>query len=424
MVSFALTPASNTTLTEKVYLGRQPILDRSQSLYAFELLFRSDRHDKADVINDAAATSVVIANMLSEFGIDAVLGRYTGFINCDAAFLRNDVIELLPPEKIVLEILETTVADDAILERCIELKNKGFRLALDDFQGITPHNKGFLDLVDIVKVDIRGLSLSKIQNVTLQATKRKVRLLAERVETEEEYRYCMDLGFSLYQGYFFSRAEGVSGKRFSTAQMAVIHILGLVQNDCDVNELVEAFKQNPALSVGLLRLINSISVGLRHVVTSIRSAVVLLGNKQLQRWLLLLLMAHGSTHKSRQTALMHQAAGRAKFMELIALSNKAWVPYSEEAFITGIVSVMPALLDISMEVLVESLGLAEEIQEALLEKKGVLGDLLNLVEAIEQDDAERIAEFVSTKAKGRYELFVKAQGQTIAWVNQIIDAGM
>ncbi len=412
------------TSMEEVYLGRQPILERDQSLYAFELLFRAGGENQADVICDIAATSAVIAHTLSEFGIDAVLGKYVGFINCDAAFLQNDVIELLPPDKMVLEILETTIADDAILERCVELKKKGFKLALDDFQGINSHNKGFLDLVDIVKVDIRGLSLSKVKDITLQAKNYDVILLAEKVETREEYHHCMELGFSLYQGYFFSRAEGVSGKRFSTTQAAIFQILGMVQRDCDVNELVEVFKQNPTLSVGLLRLTNSASVGLRHMVTSIRSAVVLLGNKQLQRWLLLLLMAHGSTQKGPQIALIHQAAGRAKFMELMALSNKAWAPYSEEAFITGIVSIMDALLGISTEMLVESLGLAEEIRDALLERKGVLGDLLNLVEAIEQDNASMVADLVGTKVKGGYELLVKVQGQTIAWLNQIIDTGI
>ncbi|NLC24368.1 MAG: EAL domain-containing protein [Oxalobacter sp.] len=416
--------SSASTTTEDVYLGRQPILDRNQSLYAFELLFRAGRENHADIIDNIAATSAVIAHTLSEFGIEAVLGRYVDFINCDASFLQSDVIELLPPDRIVLEILETTVADEAILKRCTELKRKGFRLALDDFQGINSKNRGFLDLVDIIKVDIRGLSRQRLKDAMAQIMKRDALFLAEKVETKDEFNYCLDLGFNLYQGYFFSKAERVSGKRFTTAQTAIIQLLTMVQGDSDVNKIVEAFKQNPTLSVGLLRLTNSASVGLRHVVTSIQSAVVLLGHKQLQRWLLLLLMAHGSTRKGRQTVLIHQAAGRAKFMELMALSNKAWAPYSESAFITGIVSVMEALLGMETETLVESLGLMPEVRDALAERKGVLGDLLNLVEAIEQDNTSKVAELVGTKVKGGYEPLVQAQGQTIAWVNQIIDAGI
>lgn len=410
--------------TEEVYLGRQPILDRNQSLYAFELLFRAGRENRADIIDNIAATSAVIAHTLSEFGIDAVLGRYAGFINCDASFLKSDVIELLPPDKMVLEILETTVADESVLNRCAELKRKGFRLALDDFQGINSRNRGFVHLVDIIKVDIMGLSRARLKEVTAQLLNRELILLAEKVETKEEFHACLDLGFNLYQGYFFSKAENVSGKRFTTAQTTIIQLLTMVQSDSDVNKIVETFKQNPTLSVGLLRLTNSASVGLRHVVTSIRSAVVLLGHKQLQRWLLLLLMAHGSTRKGRQVALIHQAAGRAKFMELMALSNKSWAPYSEGAFIAGIVSVMEALLGVEMDTLIESLGLTLEVRNALMKRKGVLGDLLNLVEAIEHDDTDKVAEFVGSKIKGSYEPLVQAQGQTIAWVNQIIDAGI
>ena len=410
--------------TDNVYLGRQPILDRSQSLYAFELLFRTGAENKAHVICDIAATSAVIVHTLSEFGIDVVLGRYTGFINCDASFLQSDAIELLPPEKIVLEILEKTIADEMILKRCIELKQYGFRLALDDFQGITSQNQAFLDLMDIIKVDVLGLTRQELRNIVDQLSGRNIVLLAEKVETKDEFNFCLELGFDLYQGYFFSKAEKISGKRFTAGQQTVVQLLGMVQSDSDVNSVVEAFKQSPTLSIGLLRLTNSASIGLRHVVTSIRSAVVLLGHKQLQRWLLLLLMAQGGTRKGLQTALIHQAAGRAKFMELMAMSQREWEPYAESAFITGIVSVMDALLGMETQVLVESLGLDVKVYDALTNRKGILGELLNLVEAMELDDMSKVTKFVDTESKGNYESLIQAQGQMIAWVNQIIDTGI
>ncbi|MCM1129919.1 MAG: HDOD domain-containing protein [Alistipes senegalensis] len=416
--------SSNWVPTEEIYLGRQPILDRSQSLYAFELLFRSKGSDKANVVDHAAATSEVILDTLSAFGMEAILGRYAGFINCDAAFLQSDVIELLPPEKTVLEIIRTAKADEAIVRRCLELKEKGFRLALDNFRGITPENQGFLDLVDIIKVDIQGLSEGAIKQVVAQIKDRKVVLLAEKVETQEAFHCCLELGFNLYQGYFFSQVERVAGKRFTTSQAAIMQVLGVLQVETDVSKIVEAFKRNPALSVGLLRLTNSASVGLRHEITSIRSAIVLLGQRQLQRWLLLLLVTEkGHKREGRQTVLVHQAAARAKFMELLALSDQAWASLSESAFIAGMVSVMEALLGMEMDVLVESLGLVQEVRDALVDRKGILGDLLNLVEAIERDDGRRVDVLVDAMFKGKNDLLVKAQGQTIAWVNQIIDAG-
>lgn len=417
--------SSNLLPTKEIYLGRQPILDRSQSLYAFELLFRAKGADKAEMVDHAAATSEVILDTLSAFGLEAILGRYAGFINCDAAFLQSDVIELLPPEKTVLEIVRTAVANEAMLKRCAGLKSKGFRLALDNFRGVTPENQGFLDLVDIIKIDIKGMTEEAIRHVIAQIKDQKVVLLAEKIETEEAFHCCLELGFNLYQGPFFSRVERVAGKRFTTSQAAIMQVLGVLQVETDVSKIVEAFKRNPALSVGLLRLTNSASVGLRHEITSIRSAIVLLGQRQLQRWLLLLLVTEkGHKQDGRQTALIHQAAGRAKFMELLALSDKAWASYSESAFITGMVSVMEALLGMEMDFLAKSLGLAQDVRDALVDRTGVLGDLLNLVEAIEQDDGSRVDGLVDAMFKGKNELLVKAQGQTIAWVNQIIDAGV
>lgn len=410
---------SNLVPAGEIYLGRQPILDRGQSLYAFELLFRSKGED------DAAAVSRAVLDALSSFGMDAIFGRYAGFINCNAAFLQSGIIEQLPPDKVVLEVAGTIVADEDVFRRCAGLKEKGFRLALDGFLGVTKANRKFLDLVDIIKVKVKGLSEAAIRQVVTQIKDRKVVLLAEQVETREAFHCCLELGFNLYQGYFFAKGERAAGKRFTTSQAAIMQVLGVLQGETDVSKIVEAFKQNPTLSVGLLRLTNSASAGLRHEITSIRSAVVLLGQKQLQRWLLFLLVTEkGHTREGRQTVLIHQAAARAKFMELLAASDKAWAAASESAFITGMVSVMEALLGMEMDFLVKSLGLAQDVWEALVERKGVLGDLLELVEAIERDDSNRAAALIGAMFKGKGDLLVRAKGQTIAWVNQIVNAGI
>lgn len=394
-------------------------MDRNQSLYAFELLFRAGKEDNANIINNILATSTIVAQMLSEFGMESILGKHIGFINCEANFLKGDVVELLPPDKVVLEILETAVPDEETMKRCIELKRKGFRFALDDFQGLTQQNKAFLSIADIIKVDIRGISKEKVKLIATQLANKQFLLLAEKVETKEEFDFCFNLGFNLFQGYFFAKAERIAGKRFSTAQTTIIQFLHLLQTDSDVNKIVEAFKKNPTLSVGLLRLTNSASVGLRHVVTSIRSAIVLLGQQQLQRWLLLLLMTNSSGQSGKKTALIYQAMSRGKFMELVAQSDKKWAPLAESAFIAGIVSVMEAILGIETEVFVESLNLSQDVRDALLERKGILGELLDLIEAIEKDETEKVADFVRLKITGGYEVIGQAQKQTILWVNQV-----
>jgi EAL and modified HD-GYP domain-containing signal transduction protein len=198
-------------LADDIFLGRQPIVDRTQQLHGFELLFRNSRANQAAVTDGRAATSTVIVHTLTEFGIDSVLGGFSGFINCDASFLMSDAIALLPADKVVLELLESTVCDVEIQRRCLQLRALGFRLALDDFQGATDFNRGLLPMMDIVKVDIGGLPAAELDSLSRDLRTLNVIRLAERVETAAEFRHCADLGYHLFQGYHFARPEMLSG---------------------------------------------------------------------------------------------------------------------------------------------------------------------------------------------------------------------
>jgi len=407
------------TTTEEIYLGRQPILDRDQRIHAFELLFRSGGANRAMVTDDEAATSAVIVHTLSEFGIETVLGKYPGFINCDTAFLMSDAIELLPPQKVVLEILETTVSSADIQQRCMELKAKGFRLALDDFRGASGSNQLFLALADIIKVDILGMTAAQLEAVTREVIGLPVILLAEKVESQEEFIRCSALGYRLFQGYYFSRPEIVTGKRLSMAHVTLIRLLALLQQDVDLPDIEEVFKQHPTLGVNLLRLANSAASGVRSPLRSIGSAILTLGRRQLQRWLLLLMLAEGSQSGGKQSLLLHVAATRGKFMELVALPEKGSATLAESAFIAGIVSVMDALLGLPMEKVVASLGLAPDVSIALLKREGALGELLSLAEALEHDDHGAIVRFVSAHPRSGADLLNQAQGQALAWANSI-----
>jgi c-di-GMP-related signal transduction protein len=407
------------TTIEDIYLGRQPILDREQRIYAFELLFRSGSANRAVIVDDVSATSAVVIRTLSEFGIETVLGKYSGFINCDTAFLMSDEIELLPPEKVVLEILETAVATDAVQQRCIDLKEKGFRFALDDFRGTNSANRQFLPLVDIIKVDIFKMIPSQLEAVTREVTGLNALLLAEKVESQEEFARCSALGYHLFQGYYFSRPEIIAGKRLSPAHVTVIRLLALIQQDAELAEIEEIFKQHPTLGVNLLRLANSAATGLRSPLRSIGSAIVILGRRQLQRWLLLLMLAEGSQGAGSKPLLLHLAATRGRFMELVALPGKGGAVLADSAFIAGIVSVMDALLGLPMEKVVTSLGLAPEVSLALLKREGALGELLNLAQALEEEDQGAVVEFVAAHSQSGVDLLNQTQGKALAWANSI-----
>lgn len=405
---------------EDIYLGRQPILDREQRIHAFELLFRSSLANRAVIVDDQAATSAVIIHTLSEFGTEAVLGEHTGLINCNLGFLMSDAVEILPAGKMVLEILESTPPTDAVLRRCADLKNRGFRFALDDFRGCSDTNRPFLPLADIIKVDIFGMTGQQLQQVTREIAGLPAIRLAEKVESEEEFHRCLALGYQLFQGYFFSRPEVVTGKRMSQAHATLIRLLALIQQDAELSEIAEVFKQHPTLSVNLLRLANSAATGLRSTLKSIDNAIVVLGRRQLQRWLLLMMLADGCQGAGNRSLLLHLAATRGKFMELMAVPGAGGSAFAESAFIVGIVSMMDAVLGMPLEKVVASLGLSSDVSGALLAHEGPLGELLILARALETDDADAVAAFIARHPGTGTDLLNRSQGQALAWANRIL----
>lgn len=407
-------------MTEDIFLGRQPIVDRAQQLHGFELLFRNSMHNRAVVHNDAAATSSVIVHTLSEFGIDSVLGGCTGFINCDTGFLMSDVISLLPPDKVVLEILESTVCNTDVQRRCLELKTLGFRLALDDFQGATDSNRALLPMMDMIKVDIQGLSTAELERVSRDVRTLNAIRLAEKVESVAEFTQCRELGYHLFQGYHFARPEMVSGRRLSASHAALLRLLSMLQQDADIRHIENVFKEHPALSVNLLRLANSAAMGQRQPLRSVANAIVVLGRRQLQRWMLLLMLASADHGQASRPALLHLAATRGKLMELLMQAEQPAL--ADSAFITGIVSVMDALLGQSMRQVVDALGLADDMRAALLEGSGPIGQLLRLVQALEGDDDAAVHDYIAADASRASRSINQSQGQALLWANKVLQA--
>jgi c-di-GMP-related signal transduction protein len=415
-------------VAEDIFLGRQPIVDRAQQLHGFELLFRNSLANHAAVTDDRAATSTVIVHTLSEFGIDSVLGGFSGFINCDASFLMSDAIALLPPDKVVLELLESTVCDAAVQRRCLELKALGFRLALDDFQGATEYNRGLLPMMDIIKVDINGLSDSALDIISRDVRTLNVIRLAEKVESAAQFKQCSDLGYHLFQGYHFSRPEMVSGRRLSSSHLALLRLMTMLQEDADIRRIEDVFKQNPALAVNLLRLANSAALGQRQPLRSVANAIVVLGRRQLQRWLLLLMLATADQGQAARPALLHLAATRGKLMELLMLQDHPTM--ADGAFVAGIVSVMDALLGQPMQQVVDALGLADDMRNALLERSGPIGRMLTVVESLERDEAKGkdkekdkdVLAYFDDDASRAVKRLNHSQGLALAWANQVLQA--
>jgi EAL and modified HD-GYP domain-containing signal transduction protein len=407
-----------TINTSEIFLGRQPILDINRKIVAYELLFRSEDSLSAHVVDDLQATSTVIVNTLSQFGLEHVLGGHDAFINVSASLLMSDTIELLPPNRMILEILDDVPISPQILARCQALKQKGFRLCLGDLtnrSGYAP----LLPLIDIIKIDPSIIPTEQLPQLLTQIRQRtKAILVAEKVEEESQFKACQALGFNLFQGYFFARPTVLKGKKTQPHQMTLMRIMGTLIGDANVNELEPLFKENPGLTVNLLRLVNSVGVrGSRQEIGSLRQAIVVLGQKQLLRWVQLLLYTESDGPGSG--SVMQQVANRARLMELIALKLKVSPSgLSDQAFMVGMLSLVDVVMQAPLQEVLAEIGLTDTVNQAILAREGTLGKLLNLAEEIEWGDFVSAKNSLHTLGLGVAD-FTPIQLEAMQWANEL-----
>lgn len=365
------------------FLARQPIVDRSRQLVAYELLFRAGNVGHAEVTSDIAATATVIRNAFMELGLSEALGEHQGFINVSADLLLSDLMDLMPKDQIVIELLETIDITPEIVERCRELALAGYTLALDDCIELDPPRRALLPYIKIIKIDLMALtSEQQLIDVARQMRHLPVKKLAEKVDSAEQFELCLSLGFDYFQGYFFAKPSLMRGKQ-STQENdpMLLKLLGLVAQDAETEELERAFKQAPHMTVNLLRLVNSVAAGAPRKLSSVRDALMVLGRAKLKRWVQLLVFAAGNQAGSGSSnALLEVAAVRGRMMEIMAQQRYAKDrELPDKAFMTGMLSVVDALLDKPLSEILQATGVSAEINEALLQGTGVLGGFLDEV---------------------------------------------
>lgn len=410
----------NNTLLEDIHVARQPIVDRKGDLAGYELLFRSTERNVAELNDNVLATSSVIANVFAEIGLAQVIGPVDGYLNVDAEFLFSELIEALPADRIVIELFEQTVADDGIIGRCHALRKKGYRIALDHFVGNVHDIDPLLRAVDVVKVDFGELDALLIPEMVAVLKPYRVKMVALKVESAEQFEHAKSLGFDHFQGFHFARPELISAKRAKPAKITLLKLLALAMGDADVREIEDAFRLHPHLSINLLRLVNSAALRRQQTVTSLRHALVLLGRRQLRVWLQLLLYTADRGNTSFGNPLLQLAAVRGKLMELLA-SNRPGPEsaMTELAFITGILSLMSVVLEMPTQDILDELNLPPLVKEALLQHGGALGEMLALVEGVERDDASAVSEQLAKVPGVSRNDLVQAQLSAYQWANEL-----
>lgn len=376
-----------------IFIGRQPILGRDRRIHAYELLFRQGMAPSASVVDPSKATAKVIVEFLMDVGIENLVGTKLAFINVNEEILNEQFIEILPPRRTVLEILGTCTNVE-YLRKCIRrLKEIGFLFALDD----SVPTSALAELtteVDFIKVEVSKRRKEDIARHASHFNAFPVSLVADKVETAKEFKTAYELGFHMFQGFFFAEPTIVRKRALSPEKQVLMQLLAAIEADREPSVIEAHFKRHPHLTYKLLRYINSAFFYVSEGVKSISHAISLLGYKHIRRWVVLLLFALDDENPS-DNPLFERAFVRGYMME--QLSKKAsfdkWL--QESAFITGCLSVMDVLLGMPMREVLRSLSVAAPIEEALLFEMGKLGMLLRVVKAHEACSYEEVEHLLS-----------------------------
>ena len=374
---------------EEAFIGRQAILDQKKNVYAYEILFRSGLKNAFDPSLDGnVATQSVMVNTMLDFGMKKLVSDKKAFINFTEKNLLNRAPQLLPADSIVVEILETVQPTPAILEAVQELKDEGYKIALDDFV-LLPGYEPLIDMADIIKVDFRITEDPEERKRLREILPGHVRLLAEKIETEEEFHEALEYGYVLFQGYFFCKPVVLHKKKLTSNALSQIRLLKEVnRQDFDFSAIINVISSDTNLVHKLLTYINSVGIGLTYHISNLRQAAVLLGSGGMRRWVTLISLQTFSEDKPPE--LFTISLLRAKFCELIAHEIKRPDLTPDTGFLLGMFSLLDVLLSQPMEEVLKEVGLSSELNAALLGEDNILRHVLDLVIAYEQGDWDKV----------------------------------
>jgi len=390
-------------------IGRQPILDANQQIFAYELLYRDGVQNRAQILNGDEATARVLVNTFCELGLSQIVDQSKAFINMTDTLFLDHLYKILPPEQVVLEVLETVQPTPELIQSLQKVRERGFQVALDDFV-FSEDYRGLVELANFVKFDVMALTIPQLESQMNGLRDYPLRFLAEKVESYDNFLQCRELGIELFQGYYFCKPEIIKGGRLSNNRISLLLLLAKLQEEeISISKLEDLIKTDLALSLKLLRYVNSAFVGLPKTVDTISQAICMVGTDRMRQWASVMVLAN---FEAKPVELMRVALIRAKMCEEICQTQN--IP-SGPGFTVGLFSVLDAFFDCEMKYLMEQLPLSDHIQSALLDRKGVLGRVLENVIAYEEyrwDDL--VVESVSLpQLRNIY-------WQSIAWMGQVL----
>jgi EAL and modified HD-GYP domain-containing signal transduction protein len=404
----------------KVFLARQSIYNINKDIIGYELLFRNGKENRFPNIDGDTATIEVIKNSFLNIGFNEVTQNKKAFINFTENILKSDISLLVKPNQVVVEILENIDPKDEVVQTCRLLKEKGYILALDDFI----YDEKFIDLinlVDIIKVDFSLTKGIERKKVLEKINSKKIVFLAEKIETYEDYVQAIEYGYIYFQGYYFSKPLVISQKQITGNKLLYIEILNcLNSSEINFNKLEELIKRDLSLSVKILRLINSSYYCFTNKITTIKQALIILGEDQIRRWGHLIIVK--SLGKTSLEYLVIDSLIRARFCELLCIKTDCKEgTQSYSAYLVGMLERIDIILETSMDKILEDLFISNEVKEVLLgnydNQLGKICNLVNYYESAKWDAVENISHELNLDL----DYVSYAYYESIRWVSNISD---
>ncbi|HSQ85427.1 MAG TPA: HDOD domain-containing protein [Desulfobacterales bacterium] len=376
----------------EIYVARQPVFNKNKRLYGYELLFRDGLSNAFPDIDGDTATSKLLSNSFFSIGMNQLTSGKTAFINFPQSLLLKKVPMMFPSEKMIVEVLEDVDPTEQVISACNDIAKAGYSLALDDFV-FKNEMQPLIELADIIKIDFMLTPIDEIQKIVRRFEGKNIKLLAEKIETYEEFENALSMGFLYFQGYFFSKPEIISGKEITPSKITLLQIVGEAnKKDCSFEKLEKLINRDVSISYKLLRYINSAFFKRACEISSIKHAIVLLGEMEVKRFISMVATAELASDKPDE--LVRASIIRARMCELLGLHSHNGADISE-LFLMGLFSLIDAMLDNNMEDIMQSLPLSKNIKEALLEEKGDLADYLKLVCSYESANWETFSSIIS-----------------------------
>lgn len=395
-----------------VLMARQPILSRSQDVVAFELLFRAEDGSELLAVRDDLATFDVVMNTYANIVADGESKRIPCYLKVTDKVLLSDSLPDLPPSLFALEILGRSNITPAFIEKVKEFAKKGYRIVLADYDPDDSRFDELLNIIHVLKLDIQRLGISELPRIINKVKLYQLDLLADKVETKDEFRQCLEMGFSLYQGYFLSHPVPVKGKKISSNKILLLQLLGELQQDNATGASLEGIAINdPALTYKILKVVNSAAFHVPREINSLSHAITLLGMEQIRRWIMLFLT---TGQDGKPSELTRNMLVRGRMCELLAELLEHEVPMN--FFIVGLLSQLDALFDIEMKELLKQVPLSHELKHALLHYSGPIGEALLDVERYERGQFDQLNSDLSLP------LYEVAYRHSLKWSDQVMKA--